>query len=394
MSLSRAARAARWGKESRYAIVAAIATVLLAAFAISCSSSGNGGGGTQGGPNHNAYVTLPTHGSVLLLHINGSTGAITQGGTTPQVAGTSPNGLALAPSRKFLYVANAQADTISIFNVLGDGTLSLTGTATQAGSGPHSAVIDPSGNYLLVTNSFSNNVSVFSIDAGSGALTEVGGSPFFANNSPSEILVLPADNFVYVSNPGIGQVTAFSFDPASGFMTQLTPSPYVSGPGASALAIDGSSHFLYVANTSATNPGSSTVGNISAFNIDPTTGELSPVRGQPFTSKVGSGPSTLTVTPDNRFLFATTPGSSFSIWCFGIDPASGTLTAVASSPFSQTAGGLFSLIDTTGNFLYIGSQASTGVAGYTYDSGNGTPKAISGSPFSTIVAPGKMVIVH
>ena len=60
--------------------------------------------------NHTAYVTVPATGSVLLLHINGSTGAITLGAQTPPVQNTSPTGLALLPSKKFLYVVNSRAD--------------------------------------------------------------------------------------------------------------------------------------------------------------------------------------------------------------------------------------------------------------------------------------------
>ncbi len=392
MSFLRAARAALVGEKCHGGKLAAVLVAFsLFAVILSCGGSGHS---SQGGPNHNAYVTLPTRGSVLLLHITGSTGAISLGSETPQVAGTSPNGLALLPSKKFLYVANAQANSVTTYSVAGDGSLSLSGSDVPAGSGPHSAVIDSTGQYLLVTNSFSNNVSVFSIDSGSGALTEVAGSPFYANTNPSEILISPSSKFVYVSNPSIGSVTGFTFSSSTGFLTPVQGSPYPAGAGASGIAIDGSERFLYVANPSALNPGSTTIGNISGFTIDSTTGVLTPVLGSPFTSKVGTGPTAIVVSPDGKFVFATTSGSSFSIWCFTITPTNGQLVAVNASPFSVTSGNLFALIDTSGNYLYIGSQASTGVVGYTYNSGTGVPTVITGSPFGTGVAPGKMVIAN
>ena len=141
MSFLRAARAALVGQTGLRRILVAVA-VVLAGLSLSC---GNSSHSTPTGPNHNAYVTLPDTGSVLLLHINGATGAITMGSQTPQVENTSPTGLALLPSKKFLYAVNSRADTISIFNVASDGTLTLSGTPTQAGlSGPNAAVIDPS----------------------------------------------------------------------------------------------------------------------------------------------------------------------------------------------------------------------------------------------------------
>jgi 6-phosphogluconolactonase (cycloisomerase 2 family) len=154
-----------------------------------------------------------------------------------------------------------------------------------------------------------------------------------------------------------------------------------------------SERFLYVANPSASNPPpfSSTIGNISGFNIDSFTGALTPILGSPFTSTVGSGPRAVTVDPSGKFVYAVTTGSSFSIWCFTITPTNGQLVAITNSPFSLTAGGLFALIDPSGNYLYIGSQDASGIAGYTYDPSTGVPTAIAGSPFSTVAAPGKMV---
>jgi len=392
MSFLRAARAALAGLNCLPRIpvaYVAVAVVVLAGLSLSCGSSGH----STPGHNHNAYVTLPARGSVLLLHINGASGAITLGAETPQVQNTSPTGIALLPSKKFLYAVNSSsfADSISIFNVASDGTLALSGTPTPAGNGPNDAVIDPSGKYLLVTNNFGNNVSVYSIDASSGALAEVAGSPFPANSNPAEILITPSGKFVYVTNPGIGMVTAFTF--SNGVLTQLPTSPVSSGAGAFGLAVDASEKFLYVANPSASNPPpSSTRGNISGFNIDPSTGALTPILGSPFTATNGNGPSAVTVDPSGKFVYAVTPGSSFSIWCFTITPTNGQLVAVTNSPFSLTAGGLFALFDPSGNYLYIGSQDANGIAGYTYDPSTGAPTAIAGSPFSTVAAPGKMVL--
>jgi len=384
------------------ALVVAI-VVVLAGLSLSCGNSSY----KATAPDQNAYVTLPASGSVLLLHITGATGAITQVAQTPTTENTSPTGLALLPSKKFLYAINSRSDTISIFNVASDGTLTLSGTPGPAGgSSPSAAVIDPSGNFLLVTNSFTDNVSVFKINADSGALTPVAGSPFYANTGPAEILITPSGNFVYVTNPGIGMITAFTFSSSDGTLTQLPNSPFSSlkggGGGAFGLAVDGSEQFLYVTNPSASNPAPNptTIGNISAFSIAPSTasipGALTPILGSPFTAANGVGPTAIAVDPGGKFVYATTTGSSSSIWCFAITPTTGQLVAAANSPFSLSAGGLFALFDPTGNYFYIGTQVGNGIAGYTYNSSTGLPAAIAGSPFSTgtptPTAPGKMVL--
>jgi len=337
---------------------------------------------------------LPSQGSVLLLNIEGATGVITAGANTPPVQGISPTGLALLPSKNFLYAADSHANTISIFSVANNGTLTLTGSPIPAGNGPDAAVIDPSGQYLLVTNNFSNNISVFSITGGGGTLTEVAGSPFFANANPTEILFTHSGQFVYVTNPGIGTVTGFSFDSASGLLSQLPTSPVTSGNGAAALAVDASDQYLYVANASASNPPpyTATIGNISAFSIDSGSGALTPLLGSPFTSTNGTGPAAIAVDPTGHFVYAVTPGSSNSIWCFAITAGNGELVPVTDSPFSLAAGAQFALFDPSGNFFYIGSESGAAIEGYTYNPSTGALKAITGSPFSTGVGPGEMVL--
>src|ERR1019366_4536193 len=322
MSFLREACAARAGQSGLPRILVALLVVIVvvsAGLSLSCGNSSFKGTA----PDQNAYVTLPALGSVLLLHITGATGAITQVAQTPPTENTSPTGLALLPSKKFLYAINSRADTISIFNVASDGTLTLSGTPGPAGgSSPSAAVIDPTGNFLLVTNNFTDNVSVFSIKPDSGALTQVTGSPFPANTGPAEILITPSGNFVYVTNPS------------------------ASNPP----------------------PNAATIGNISAFSIAPSTastpGALTRILGSPFVAALTAansvGPTAIAVDPGGKFVYATTTGSTSSIWCFAITPATGQLVAAKNSPFSLSAGGLFALFDPTGNYFYIGTQVGNG----------------------------------
>src|SRR6266853_3744637 len=62
------------------------------------------------------------------------------------------------------------------------------------------------GRFLYVANGGSNSISAYVIDAKSGALTPVGGSPFPAGSVPSSIAVDPSGKFAYVSNQADGTV--------------------------------------------------------------------------------------------------------------------------------------------------------------------------------------------
>ncbi len=387
-----ASRAALAGQRGLRRILAAL-VVVLTGFSFSCGNSTTV-------RNHDAYVTLPATGNVLLLHIDGENGEITLGAQTPQQEDFTTTGLALYPSKKFLYAVNSFAGTISTFTIANDGTLTLSGTPISVGSSPYAAVIDPSGKYLLVTNSLYNGtVSVFSIDPGSGALSEVAGSPFSANAYPTEILILPTGNFVYVTNPGAGTITAFSF--SNGALTPLPLSPFYSlpggGGGAGAMAVDSTDSFLYVANPSATNNGAPlTTGNISGFNIapnsDPNPGALTQIPGSPFYPPSGTGPTAITFDPTGRFVYAVAPGAS--IWVFTIDSANGQLVSLPTSPFTLPGGGLFALFDPSGTYFYIGSASVNGIEAYAFDPSTGALTFVTDSPFSTGTSPGKMVFAE
>ena len=374
MSFRRAAGAARAGicRVPR-ALLILFSVASIAAFSCSC------GGSSKSDATHNAYLTLPQKGNVALLHINDSSGAISVVSQTAPVVGTSPNGLALDPGKKFLYVSNGSpANTVTVFNIDSDGTLTQNGNALPVGSGPRSMVVDPSGKFLLITNTFDNNVSVFSL--GSGALTLVGSFP--TDKSPNEMIFFPSGEFVYISN-STGFITAYAFNSANGSMTPVPGSPFPSGGGLAGLAIDQSKHFLFAANAADN--------TVSVFTIDSASGALHQISGSPVPA--GTGPRALTMDNTNAFLYVANQGSG-NISAFSLDPSTGTLVPLTGSPFSAGTEPIFIMAEPAGGFIYVGNQKSTNISSFSYDTGTGKLTGVTGSPFTAPSAPGSMVIVH
>jgi 6-phosphogluconolactonase len=161
--------------------------------------------------------------------------------------------------------------------------------------------INPS-RFVYVANGGSNSISAYSIDASSGVLTPISGSPYPVGKAPSSIAVDPLGHFAYVSNQADGDVSGFAIDRVSGALTAVSGSLFPSRLGPSSVAVDPSSTFVYVANANSN--------NVSAYAVDRNDGVLTPVVGSPFAA--GTGPS--------------------------FDAMSGALTAVPGSPF--TAGSL------------------------------------------------------
>src|SRR5215467_15155358 len=71
-------------------------------------------------------------------------------------------------------------------------------------------------------------------------------------------------------------------------------------------------------------------GELSAFTIDASTGKL---RHNGYAAVAsGGGLTSVAVSPSNTLVYAT---NSSGVWGFKIDPASGTLSPIAGSPFSD-----------------------------------------------------------
>jgi len=69
---------------------------------------------------------------------------------------------------RFLYGSNRGENTIVIFSINEDGTLSLTGRVSCGGDWPRNFTIDPSGKFIIIGNQKSNYISVFRIDRKTG----------------------------------------------------------------------------------------------------------------------------------------------------------------------------------------------------------------------------------
>jgi 6-phosphogluconolactonase len=103
------------------------------------------------------------------------------------------------PSAKFLYVTREGDNTIMVFAIDAAGNLTpVAGSPFSAGVGainPNFMATDPEGKFLYVANYTGGaapaTVSGFTVDASSGALTPVAGSPYPTGGAPDSIVIGP-----------------------------------------------------------------------------------------------------------------------------------------------------------------------------------------------------------
>ncbi len=184
------------------------------------------------------------------------------------------------------------------------------------------------GNFAYVANQNSNNVSAYSVDATTGVLTAIAGSPYAAGANPSVVnfsFTFGIGFFAYVANQNSNDVSAYSVDATTGALTAIAGSPFAAGANPSGVAFDylGTEEFAYVVNAGSN--------NVSAYSVNMTTGALTAVAGSPFAT--GTDPDRLSFDSSGDFAYLANHGSA-SVSAFSINATTGALTAVAGTSFA------------------------------------------------------------
>jgi DNA-binding beta-propeller fold protein YncE len=296
------------------------------------------------------------------------------GGSTPPPC----TGASCPPtsSSDFLFVPdNSQ---VAIFQV-DAASAAVTNTPTPVTGPPQAGgVVLSSTNFLFVSDYINNAVDVFSVNTTSGALTAVSGSPFTLGGGQGAegVAVDPAGKFLYVTQHNDNLVFGFAIG-SNGALTAVPGGAFATSTTPVAAVVDPSGKYLYVSNSQ------DALGSISAYSINSSTGALTAVAGSPFATVVNGGPIGVAVSPNGQFLYAALAGSTGTgnqIAAMTINSGTGSLAAIAGSPFTTGNEPGLIAIDPSGKFLYSPNIADNTVSAFSIDSSGGLTQ-ISGSPF-------------
>ncbi len=342
---------------------------------------------------HYVYVANDASANVSAFAINARTGALKQVKGSPFTAGPEPWGIAVDPTGKFAYVTNVTDHTsasapgsVSAYAIDARSGALTPVKGSPFGSGgiePWEMTIGPFGRLAYVTNFYSDNVSVYYINASSGALTQVQDSPFGTGTYPAGVAIAPTGRFAYVADGGGESVSAYAIR-QGGALVQVKGSPFAAGSYPWGVAITPSDKFAYVTNFDS--------GDVSAYAVDPRSGVLTQVPGSPFAA--GSGSFGVAIDPAGPFLYVVNEHSD-TVSAYDIDPSSGVLTQVQGSPFAAGADPYGVAIDPSGKFAYVanacwGSSFGT-ISAYAIQHG-GALLQVKGSPFAAGSGPVQLAI--
>jgi 6-phosphogluconolactonase len=265
--------------------------------------------------------------------INRQNGSLTSMANSPFSADQNFFSVAIDPLGKFLY-AEGSTEIFGYSIQSGTGELMRIPGSPFAAAGPSNpfnlpvplpanrVTVDQMGKFLYASTS--GGIFAFTIDANSGALTPIAGSPFGAASSlPFAIVVIPSNQFLYASSgDGSQSVHGFSLNQSTGALTEISGSPFAGCGLIDNMTIAAQGKFIYT--------------NCGDFSVNSSTGALN------LASSFSPGDWPV-INPTGNFLWAITTADNcfhcnIGVSAYTVDANTGNLTLVPNSFLILTNG--------------------------------------------------------
>jgi len=209
--------------------------------------------------------------------------------TAPPTNGTPPALPSTCPSQ----------GTISAFAVSSGGALSqVAGSPFAAGTTPTGITVDQTSRFVYTTDSVQNQLIVYDIVAGGGLVPLING-PFNTGTFPVNVTVDPRDEYLYVSDFNASTISEYTISQATGQPSGLATSSFsTQGAGPTCIVVDPAfGRFVYA--TDATDS------YVQAGSLNPNTGVLSAIQNAPY--KTAGHPTCVTAVPHGNHAIETVP---------------------------------------------------------------------------------------
>ena len=281
---------------------------------------------------------------------------------------------AIDPSGSFLYEA-VQPGLYGFTINRQTGDLTVMPNSPVAPTQSFDAVaVDQLGKFVYAYGG--GQVFAYTIQSGTGQLSPVAGSPFGAAASGQQfaiasdrIAVSQNDKFLYVATSN--GIMGYTIDATSGALSMIAGSPFASNVPASTVVAPASG-FLYETAQSSSGP---TTSGIYGYSIDANTGVLTAISGSPFGPACGA--DNLTSPASGKFLFGASCGM------YQIDASTGALTQLSGDP--STPNSIWAVFDPMGTFLWLITtdtncwHCDIGVTAYQVDANTGAMTMVPNS---------------
>ena len=268
--------------------------------------------------NGRLYVLNDGSDTLSAFKVNRTTGALTALPFSPMaLPGAFQNCVAVHPSGSPVIVASFTVDSIDV-----GATTAAFAPGSPFGTEPAalSCSFSLSGDHLYTGGLYGSAISGFGVNAGTGVLTELSGSPFAAGGSVPLAYATDASGRLFTASATmVPELRAFTT--TGGIPTPVSGNPFA-GTGLN-LPAHGILHpggFYMIAARNSSNVGVFKIAGAGAATT------LNAVFGSPYATG-GSIANALALTTDGMFLAAANTGSR-NLTIFQVNPATGALTTV------------------------------------------------------------------
>jgi 6-phosphogluconolactonase len=320
---------------------------------------------------------------------DGESGALTQILGSPFPAGRNPIALLTTPNDKYVYALNHDDNTVLVYAVGSDGKLFAQPSThnMQSGTNPNGMALSPDGKTLYVAEAYGlapNNTPYSPTTPGIGALVQI---PIAADGSLGTEVSYPTCNnpvaVTVLGSPGnAGGGTVYVVNDPAGQLTTLIDTVAAQNRGAT-----GSATVIYPA-VGACSGGTAAVGQVSSYVVN-SDNSLTSGAGSPFAA--GVAPNAITTDPTNRFVYVTDFKQNL-ILSYSVQGSGGAIIPLSTS--TTPTGNLPSAItvDPRGKYIYVSNYLDGTVSGYALNATTGIPSGLAGTSSSTGTDPGPAAI--
>jgi 6-phosphogluconolactonase len=319
-------------------------------------------------------------GSVWAFAIDPISGALLPVAGSPFAAGDGTNSLTVDPRGAFLHAANGGAGasqfSISAYAIdRNSGALSpLAGSPFPAPASATSITLSPNGKFAYVAKEFDDAIIPYSVDAATAALSPLipvttGDGPYVPGSDMiRDVAVEPSGTFLYSIGHNINRILGRKIDPTTGLLNSIPGSPFPTTFATTGLAFDASGAHLYLVDFE------TSTGDIALLTRDGSTGALK--TESHFKLPGAIPPKWVAIHPRGRFAYV---GDYHARgYVFAIDPTTGTISAMNTTPLAASADIL--AIEPGGKFAYSVERGNT-IAAYEIDPQTGALTASAQPPF-------------
>jgi len=341
-------------------------------------SANAGAAGNHAGDTRTTAYIAGFLGGIFTYSVDSTSGVPTVTAETAIDRRAFINAIAVAPSQRFLYVADEHG-SLDTFEIAANGSLGSTPKfSTPISGAPQTLALDRAGRFAYVGSAGTPSlITVLALDPDTGKPT-ASGPPLTLDSPPAYLALSPNGQFAYLSGLTKVGLWAYRVNQTSGALEMIDGSPF-GGPTVfrGAIAFTPNSAFFYTTGSDLTNTGAGMNGFAVAQDGTPVR-----IGTDLFSSDEFSDPSArnLAIDATGKYLYVGEFLGNERVFQFSIDGASGKLTPLA-IPSVSTVDPYACAIDPSGRFLFFGLDVGS-VAVFERNPTTGELHEISGSPFT------------